>query len=304
MILPINIMTDIRGDSPDVAPHSIIDTNMAVDWYQRSLITYPAKELITDSYPDAWTSFGTEVEVGYFNADSLAKKLPLMFQAIPFDPSTAKEIDITKQYIELELFVVSNTDTYTGFNYSLNEFSSEKLVFPCDERYLALRSITNDPFTGEPTTELIEPAKVSRGKSISSIWISKDSDQAKIEFKSGETIIMPDEVNRGFSAIENGNQQELTGLITQIKVNTYASRGKGFTAAELPNEMRVERTMKNIPLNIMKLMSYEDSAGERIECGTGGFIFEDEHKNINVILPNPDPDLGLVKFKLLWKESA
>ena len=304
MMLPINIMTDIRGDSPDVAPHSIIDTNMAVDWYQRSLITYPPKELITDSYPDAWTSFGTEVEVGYFNADSLAKKLPLMFQAIPFDPSTAKEIDITKQYIELELFVVSNTDTYTGFNYSLNEFSSEKLVFPCDERYLALRSITNDPSTGEPTTELIEPAKVSRGKSISSIWISKDSDQAKIEFKSGETIIMPDEVNRGFSAIEHGNQQELTGLITQIKVNTYASREKGFTAAQQPNYMMIERTMKNIPLNIMKLMSYEDSSGDKIECGAGGFIFEDEDRNINVILPNPDPDLGLVKFKLLWKESV
>ena len=96
------------------------------------------------------------------------------------------------------------------------------------------------------------------------------------------------------------NQQELTGLITQIAVEKYA--GTGFSAAELPEQMRVDRTMKNIPVNIMKLMSYEDSTGELIECGTGGAIFEDNKGNLNVILPNPDPNLGLVKFKLLWKE--
>ena len=299
-ILPINIMTDIRGDAPDIAIHSIIDTNMAADWYQRSLVTYPPNELIMDSYPDAWTVFGTEVEVDYFNADSLAKKLPLMFQAIPFDASTAKEIDMTKEYIDLELFVVSNTDTYTGFDYTTGEFNSEKLVFPCDERYLTLRSITNDPVTGELITKELSPAKAGSGKSISSIWMSRDGDQAKIEFVSGETIIMPDEVNRGFSAIEMNNQQELTGLITQIAVEKYA--GTGFSAAELPEQMRVDRTMKNIPVNIMKLMSYEDSTGELIECGTGGAIFEDNKGNLNVILPNPDPNLGLVKFKLLWKE--
>jgi len=295
MMLPINVMT---APSPDVSPHSLIDTNLAVDWYQRTLLLYPPKELITDEYPDAWTVFGSEIEIAYFNADSLAKKLPLLFQAIPFDQSTAKEIDITKEYIELELFVENNTDTYTGFNYVTGEFTSEKIVFPCDERYLALQSITTDPSTGEITTELIQPAKVSRGKSISTIWISKEGDQAKIEFKSGETIIMPDEVNRGFSAIENGNQQELTGLITQLNVNKFR---KGSSAADLPNEMRSLRTVKNIPVTFLNRMTYEDSAGDEILAGTGGLIYEDVDGNVNIILPNPDPDLGLVKFKLIWK---
>ena len=48
-------------------------------------------------------------------------------------------------------------------------------------------------------------------------------------------------------------------------------------------------------------MTYEDSAGEDILAGTGGLIYEDENKNVNVILPNPDPDMGLVRFKIIWK---
>ncbi|MCK4898197.1 MAG: hypothetical protein KAS38_05445, partial [Anaerolineales bacterium] len=241
-MLPINIMTGVEESSP----HQLIDTNsLAVEWYQRPLVSYPPKELVADTYPDAWTVFANEIGVDYFNADSLAKKFPLMFQAIPFDQSTAKEVDINTDFIELELFVKDNTDTYTGFNYSTGEFHSEKLVFPCDERYLSLESITTDPATGDVIRELIEPAKVSRGKSIAGIWVSKDGDQAKIEFKSGETIIMPDAVNRGFSAVENGNQQELQGLITQLTVNPYP---KGMSAAELPNVMRAARTEKNIPV--------------------------------------------------------
>ena len=294
-MLPINIMTGVEESSP----HQLIDTNsLAVEWYQRPLVSYPPKELVADTYPDAWTVFANDIGVDYFNADSLAKKFPLMFQAIPFDQSTAKEVDLTKEFIELELFVKENTDTYTGFNYSTGEFHSEKLVFPCDERYLSLESITTDPATGDVIRDLIEPAKVSRGKSIAGIWISKDGDQAKIEFKSGETIIMPDAVNRGFSAIENGNQQELQGLITQLTVNPYP---KGMSAAELPNVMRAARTEKNIPVTYLNRMTYEDSAGEDILAGTGGLIYEDENKNVNVILPNPDPDMGLVRFKIIWK---
>ena len=242
-MLPINVMTGVQ----DVSPHQLIDTVLAVEWYQRPLLTYAPKELVTDAYPDGYTVFANQIGVDYFNADSLAKKFPLMFQAVPFDQSTAKEVDIATDFIELELFVESNTDTYTGFNYTEGEFHSEKLVFPCDERYLSLESITTDPATGEVNTELIEPAKVSRGKSIAGIWISKEGDQAKIEFKSGETIIMPDEVNRGFSAIENGNQQKLKGLITQLTVKPYP---KGTSAAELPKYNEGDKNCKEYSRNI------------------------------------------------------
>jgi hypothetical protein len=294
MMLPINI--DTGGQ--DISPHQLIDTNLAWNWYQRSLAAYPPKELSTDTYPDGWTVFGSEIEIDYFNADSLAPKFPLMFQAVPFDQSTAKEIDITKEYIELELFVENNTDTYTGFDYALNKFHSEKIVFPCDERYLELQSITTDPITGETITKLIDPPRAAKGKSIASIWISKEGDQAKIEFKTGEIIIMPDEVNRGFSAIENGNQQKLTGLITQLNTLEY---DKGTGAAELPYKMRVIRTVKNIPPGSLRDMTYEDSAGDKKLSGTGGLMYEDMDKIVNLILPNPDPDMGLVRFKLIWK---
>jgi len=296
-MLPVNVMT---APSPDVAPHQLIDTVLAVEWYQRPLISYPPKELVTDSYPDSWTAFTNEIGVGYFNADSLAKKFPLMFQAIPFDQSTAKEVDLATEFVELELFVAKNTDTYTGFDYSAGEFHSEKLIFPCDERYLSLESITTDPSTGDVNIELIEPARVGSSKgSIAGIWVSKEGDQAKIEFKSGETIIMPDEVNRGFSAIENGNQQKLQGLITQLTLNKYPT---GLSAATMPTQMRMDRTIKNIPVNLLdKRQSYPDSAGEPILAGTGGLIYLDNDDNVCVILPNPDPDMGLVRFKLIWK---
>ncbi len=297
MMLPINVNT--RGQ--DISPHQLIDTTLAWDWYQRSMAEYPPKELSTDTYPDAWTVFTSEIEIDYFNADSLAQKWPLMFQAIPFDQSTAKEIDMTKEYVELELFVKNNTDTYTGFDYALNKFHSEKIVFPCDERYLALQSITTDPATGETLTELIDPPRAAKGKSIKAIWLSNQEDQVKIEFKTGETIIMPDEVNRGFSAIENGNQQKLTGLITQL---TKLGYDKGTGAAELPYKMRVVRTVKNIPPGSLRDMTYEDSAGEKKLSGTGGLMYEDMDKTVNLILPNPDPDKGLVRFKLIWKGGA
>jgi len=294
MMLPININT--RGQ--DISPHQLIDTTLAWTWYQRSMDEYPPKELSTDTYPDAWTIFTSEIEIAYFNADSLVSKWPLMFQAVPFDQSTAKEIDITKEYIELELFVENNTDTYTGFDYSLNKFHSEKILFPCDERYLELESITTDPATGKTITKLLKPAGVLKpAGSIAGLWVSDEGDQAKIEFKSGETIIMPDEINRGFSAIEIGNQQKLTGLITEINTKKYP---KGTGVADLPNQMRVIRTVKNIPPQALRDMTYEGSAGEKILAGTGGLIYEDVDKIINIILPNPDPDKGLVRFKLVW----
>jgi hypothetical protein len=197
MMLPININT--RGQ--DISPHQLIDTTLAWTWYQRSMDEYPPKELSTDTYPDAWTIFTSEIEIAYFNADSLVSKWPLMFQAVPFDQSTAKEIDITKEYIELELFVENNTDTYTGFDYSLNKFHSEKILFPCDERYLELESITTDPATGKTITKLLKPAGVLKpAGSIAGLWVS----------------------------------------------------------------------------------------------------YEDVDKIINIILPNPDPDKGLVRFKLVW----
>ena len=301
MILPINVVT--TSHSPDVIPMMLIDTNMALEWYQRSLLQYPVKETTADTYPDAWTVFGSEVEIDYFNADSLVQKNPLMFQAIPFDPSTATELDMTKEFLELTLFVKSNTDTYTGFDYSLQEYKDEKIVFPCDERFLSLESITTDPATGDVTKTLIQPSNVRRGNGIKAIWLSAQEDQVKIEFKSGETIIMPDEINRGFSAIEDSNQQQLTGLITRVESHPYPY-GRATGPKELKDEMVSLRTVKNIPLPSLRRQSYEDSAGAELLAGTGGLIYEDEDKNVNVILPNPDPDKGLITFKLIWLREA
>jgi hypothetical protein len=50
-------------------------------------------------------------------------------------------------------------------------------------------------------------------------------------------------------------------------------------------------------------MTYTDAAGVDQIVGSGGVIYEDTNKNLTVILPNPDPDKGLVKFKLVWKDG-
>jgi hypothetical protein len=65
--------------------------------------------------------------------------------------------------------------------------------------------------------------------------------------------------------------------------------------------MRVIRTVKNIPPGSLRDMTYEDSAGDKKLSGTGGLMYEDMDKIVNLILPNPDPDMGLVRFKLIWK---
>jgi hypothetical protein len=131
ILLPVNLDTG----QVDPSIHQLIDTTQADAFYQRSMARYDGADLVKDSYPDAWTLFGSDIEIDYFNADSLAKSKPLMFQAIPFNPATATEVDITTNFLELQLFVEANTDTYTGFDYSSGEFHSERLVFPCDERF-------------------------------------------------------------------------------------------------------------------------------------------------------------------------
>ena len=47
--------------------------------------------------------------------------------------------------------------------------------------------------------------------------------------------------------------------------------------------MRVIRTVKNIPPQALRDMTYEGSAGEKILAGTGGLIYEDVDKIINII---------------------
>ena len=296
ILLPVNLETG----RVDPSIHQLIDTAQADVYFQRSMAQYEGADLVKDSYPDAWTLFGSDIEIDYFNADSLAKSKPLMFQAIPFNLATATEVDITKNFLELQLFVESNTDTYTGFDYSSGEFHSERLVFPCDERYLALEAIVTDPATGDVNITKIEPARASGGNSIVGVWLSKEEDQAKIEFKSGETIIIPDEVNRGFSAVEYANQQALKGLITKVETHPYP---KGTGSRDLPDQLMKERTVKNIPVSLLNRMTYTDAAGVDQIVGSGGVIYEDTNKNLTVILPNPDPDKGLVKFKLVWKEG-
>ncbi len=296
IMLPVNLETG--RVEPSI--HQLIDTDLGDEYFQRPMSRYPEADLVKDSYPDAWTLFGSDIEIDYFNADSLAKSKPLMFQAIPFDPATATEVDITKDFLEIQLFVEANTDTYTGFDYSSGEFQSERLVFPCDERYLALEAIVTDPATGDVNITKIEPARASGGNSIVGVWLSKEEDQAKIEFTSGETIIIPDEVNRGFSAVEYSNQQALKGLITKVETHPYP---KGTGSRDLPNQLMKERTVKNIPVSLLNRMTYTDAAGVDQIVGSGGVIYEDTNKNLTVILPNPDPDKGLVKFKLVWKDG-
>lgn len=296
----------INSGNPDFKPHALIDTKgVAVDFYQRSAVTYEEADLELD-YPDAYTIFldRESIEVEFFNADKLAKKDPILFAPIPWNNNKAKELDLDKEYLKLELLVETNTDTYTGFDYASKDFKTEMLYFPGDERYLQLDEITFGS-SGEMTKKTIEPSKVGSGRSISSIKVSSDMDLAKIEFRSGEEITFPDALNRFFSAEEYINGQTLSGVGIKMTIEKYK---KPITNNnELVGSLKISRSIKNIPVSFYGRMADQIIATdgkEEVELvGSGGLIYEDESGNMVVILPSPDPSKGLVKFKLVWKEK-
>ena len=296
----------INSGNPDFKPHALIDTKgVAVDFYQRSAVTYEDADLELD-YPDAYTLFLDEesIEVEYFNADKLAKKDPILFAPIAWNNNTARELDLDKEYLKLELLVETNTDTYTGFDYASKDFKTEMLYFPGDERHLQLDEITFGS-SGEMTKKTIEPSKVGSGRSISSIKVSSDMDLAKIEFRSGEEITFPDALNRFFSAEEYINGQTLSGVGIKMTIEKYK---KPITNNnELVGSLKISRSIKNIPVSFYGRMADQIIATdgkEEVELvGSGGLIYEDESGNMVVILPSPDPSKGLVKFKLVWKEK-
>ena len=296
----------INSGNPDFKPHALIDTKgVAVDFYQRSAVTYEDADLELD-YPDAYTIFldKESIEVEFFNADKLAKKDPILFAPIAWNNNKARELDLDKEYLKLELLVETNTDTYTGFDYASKDFKTEMLYFPGDERYLQLDEITFGS-SGEMTKKTIEPSKVGSGRSISSIKVSSDMDLAKIEFRSGEEITFPDALNRFFSAEEYINGQTLSGVGIKMTIEKYK---KPITNNnELVGSLKISRSIKNIPVSFYGRMADQIIATdgkEEVELvGSGGLIYEDESGNMVVILPSPDPSKGLVKFKLVWKEK-
>jgi len=296
----------INSGNPDFKPHALIDTKgVAVDFYQRSAVTYEEADLELD-YPDAYTIFldKESIEVEFFNADKLAKKDPILFAPIAWNNNKARELDLDKEYLKLELLVETNTDTYTGFDYASKDFKTEMLYFPGDERHLQLDEITFGS-SGEMTKKTIEPSKVGSGRSISSIKVSSDMDLAKIEFRSGEEITFPDALNRFFSAEEYINGQTLSGVGIKMTIEKYK---KPITNNnELVGSLKISRSIKNIPVSFYGRMADQIIATdgkEEVELvGSGGLIYEDESGNMVVILPSPDPSKGLVKFKLVWKEK-
>ena len=294
----------INATNPDFKPHSLVDSEgVAVDFYQRSPLTYDAADLEKD-YPDAYNIFfdRTQIEFEYFDADSLSKQEPILFAPIPWSDKTAKELDLDTEYLRLELLVETNTDTYTGFDYGAKEFKTEQLYFPGDERYLQLESIVFDE-DGDMTSTSIEPSKVGSGRSISSIKVSSGMDLAKIEFRSGEEITLPDALNRYFSAVEYGNGQTLSGIGIKMFIESYDAPINNNN--ELVESLKRSRTIKNIPISFVSRMADQiistDGREDTELVGSGGLIYEDEVGNMVVMLPNPDSSKGLVRFKLIWK---
>lgn len=294
----------INTGNPDFKPHSLVDSaGVAVDFYQRSPLTYDAADLEKD-YPDAYNIFfdRTQIEVEYFDADELAKQDPILFAPVPWNDKAAKELDLDTEYLRLELLVETNTDTYTGFDYGAKEFKTEQLYFPGDERYLQLESIVFDE-DGDMTSTSIEPSKVGSGRSISSIKVSSGMDLAKIEFRSGEEITLPDALNRYFSSVEYGNGQTLSGIGIKMFIESYDAPINNNN--ELVESLKRSRTIKNIPISFVSRMADQiistDGREDTELVGSGGLIYEDEVGNMVVMLPNPDSSKGLVKFKLIWK---
>ena len=71
-----------------------------------------------------------------WSADGLAENYP---QPLPFDASKAEVLDLTKQYLKVEVEVDEATDAHTGYDWKALNSKDEEL-FSGDLRQLAYHS--------------------------------------------------------------------------------------------------------------------------------------------------------------------
>jgi len=214
--------------------------------------------------PAKWVALYTEVESIGWSADSLESAHAKYLQPLPFDMKKATEIDLTKQYLGVEMIVDASTDTYTGYDWKSPTSSEGTLIFPGDERNLI--PLARDDPDQDGTEVTIKGA--ARGNAIKKILFHNN--QARIEVDGGHFMIPDDTGDGTFFAIDNtagllpnGKKQELKSRVKQVSVQDY---GSGATPDDTWNNMKKARRYKNLATSILPAAT--DGPGRKCSvCG-------------------------------------
>lgn len=203
----------------------------------------------TIANPTKWVPLYTEVESIAWSADSLESAHAKYLQPLPFDVKKAIELDLSKQYIGVEMTVDAATDTYTGYDWKSPTSSEGTLIFPGDERNLI--PLARDDPEKDGTEVTIKGA--ARGNAIKKILFHNN--QARIEVDGGHFMIPDDTGDGTFFAIDNaagrlpnGKKQELKTRIKEVSIQDY---GKGATPDDTWTNMKKARRYKNLAVSIL-----------------------------------------------------
>lgn len=218
------------------------------NWFPSSRTLTEPVNAGTQANPTKWVGIYDHFENIAWTPDSLEMDAQYL-QPIPFDTNKATKLDLSKQYIQVEMEVDAATDNYTGYDWKAPTSTSGTLIFPGDERNLI--PISRDEDGNE--TEL-KNRKLTRGDQITDILFA--GNQARIEVKGGEHFMIPDDSGDGtFYAYDNraaelpdGKQQELKARIKSVQIVDYES---GATPDDTWNNMKAARRYKNLATSIL-----------------------------------------------------
>lgn len=252
MAFPIPDMTTTEVDNVDLTfsiDEYINNPSSRRNWFPMGR---PASTPVGDgtlSNPVKWVPLYTEVASIGWSADSLEKAHAKYLQPLPFDPKKATELDLTKQYLAVEMYVDAATDTYTGYDWKSPTTREGNLIFPGDERNL-IPLARDDP---ERKGEEVVIKGAARGNAIKKILFHNN--QARIEVDGGHFMIPDDTGDGTFNAIDNtagtlpdGDKQELKSRIKQISIQDY---GSGATPDDTWNNIKKARRYKNLATSIL-----------------------------------------------------
>ena len=267
MAFPIPDLTTTEVDNVDLTfsiDEYINNPSSRRNWFPMGR---PASTPVGDgtiTNPVKWVPLYTEVASVAWSADSLESAHAKYLQPLPFDEKKATELDLTKQYLGVEMYVDAATDTYTGYDWKSPTSSEGNLIFPGDERNLI--PLARDDPDKDGTEVAIKGA--ARGNAIKKILFHNN--QARIEVDGGHFMIPDDTGDGTFFAIDNtagtlpnGEKQELKSRIKQVSIQDY---GSGATPDDTWNNMKKARRYKNLATSILPAAT--DGPGRKCSiCG-------------------------------------
>ena len=217
------------------------------NWFPSSRTLTEPVNAGTQANPTKWVGIYDHLENIAWTPDSLEMDAQYL-QPIPFDTSKATKLDLSKQYIQVEMEVDAATDNYTGYDWKAPTSTSGTLIFPGDERNLI--PIARD---GDGSEEEVIIKGAARGNAIKDILFA--GKQARIEVDGGYFMIPDDSGDGTFYAYDNtsaklpdGKKQELKSRIKGVQIVDYESGAGPDTTW---SNMKTARRYKNLATSIL-----------------------------------------------------